>query len=146
MRHYYIYLLHAEVGNSYFGKEKMIYQLFLEAETATNELKDVVRKQINYIVTPIPSLQIRMNLDKMLKIRSDLDCIEDHFYLDLKSLDSKAVLKDHGYMITISASGTYEAETIFFEVLRKINRCFFAMDFENNNYGWLNPVKQVNYI
>ncbi|UTW70984.1 sporulation inhibitor of replication protein SirA [Anaerobacillus sp. HL2] len=46
-------------------------------------------------------------------------------------------------MLTISTTGTYQAETIFFEILRQINPCFFAVDFENRNYGWLNPVKHV---
>ena len=146
MRHYYIYLLKPEVAASYFGKEWLIFQLFFEGETANNELKEVVQKQVKYISSTLPSLQIRKNIEKSLKIRNDFYVLNEHYYLDIKPLESKAVLKDHGHLITISASGSYQAETVFFEVLRKVNSCFFAVDFENKNYGWLNPVKQVNYI
>ncbi|MCT8139909.1 sporulation inhibitor of replication protein SirA [Anaerobacillus sp. CMMVII] len=146
MRHYYIYLLKPEIAMNYFGKEWLIFQLFVEGETEKQELRAIVQKQIEYISGTIPTLQIKKGLEKALRTRNDFYVISDHYYLDNKALDSKAVLKDHGSMLTISASGSYQAETIFFEVLRQINPAFFAMDFENRNYGWLNPVKQVNYI
>lgn len=146
MRHYYVYLLKPEIATSYFGKEWLIFQLFVEGETAKKELRSIVQKQIDYITTTIPTLQIKKNLEQVLKKRQDFYVLQDHYYLDIKALESKAVLKDNGTMITISASGSYQAETIFFEVLRQINPAFFAMDFEKRNYGWLNPVKQVNYI
>ncbi|RXI97914.1 sporulation inhibitor of replication protein SirA [Anaerobacillus alkaliphilus] len=146
MRHYYIYLLKPEIASNYFGKEWLIYQLFVEGETAKKDLRTIAQKQINYISGTIPTLQIKKNLDKALRIRNDFYVLKEHYYIDIKALESKAVLKDHGNMLTISASGSYQAETVFFEVLRQINPAFFAMDFENRNYGWLNPVKQVNYI
>jgi hypothetical protein len=146
MRHYYIYLLKPEVAASYFGKEWLIFQLFTEGHTGNKETQEIVNKQIKYITGTIPSLQIRKSLEKSLRIRNDFNVINEHYYLDIKALNSKAVLKDYGNLITISTSGSYQAETVFFEVLRKVNSCFFAVDFENKNYGWLNPVKQVNYI
>lgn len=146
MRHYYIYLLKPEISTNYFGKEWLIFQLFVEGETANKELREIIEKQIDYISGTIPTLQVKKGLEKSLKTRNDFYVLQDHYYLDIKALDSKAVLKDHGNMLTISASGTYQAETVFFEVLRQINPAFFAMDFENKNFGWLNPVKQVNYI
>ncbi|MFN7250733.1 MAG: sporulation inhibitor of replication protein SirA [Anaerobacillus sp.] len=146
MRHYYIYLLKPEIATSYFGKEWLIYQLFVDGETVKGELRTLVEKQIKYISGTIPTLKVKKYLEKTLKSRTDFYVLNDHFYLDNKALDSKAVLKDHGSMLTVTASGSYQAETIFFEVLRQINPAFFAMDFENRNYGWLNPVKQVNYI
>ncbi|OIJ09999.1 hypothetical protein BKP35_16090 [Anaerobacillus arseniciselenatis] len=146
MRHYHIYLLEPEVAANYFGKEWLIFQLFIEGETANTELKEIVQKQIKYISSTLPSLKIRKNLDQTLKMRSDFYVLNEHYYLDVKALESKAVLKDHGHFITVSASGSYQAETVFFEILRKVNSCFFAVDFGNKNYGWLNPVKQVNYI
>lgn len=146
MRHYYIYLLKSEIATCYFGKEWLIFQLFTEGESVNKQLRDIAKKQINYIVESIPSLQITKGLEKSLKTRNDFYTINDFLYIDMKPIQSQAVLKNHGNMIKISASGAYQAETIFFEVLRQINPCFFAMDFENGNYGWLNPVKQVNYI
>lgn len=148
MRNYSVYLLNPEVAASFFGKERMIFQLFIEGETAGKELREIVRKQINYISGTIPSLQIKKNLEKSYKSKpgQDFHIIEGHYYLTIKALSSNVVLKDHGTMLTISANGTYQGETAIFEVLRKINSSFFAVDFENKNFGWLNPVKQVNYI
>ncbi|OIJ17928.1 hypothetical protein BKP45_20445 [Anaerobacillus alkalidiazotrophicus] len=146
MRHYYIFLLKPEIATSYFGKEHLIYQLLYEGETADTELQEIVKKQINYISAIIPSLQIKKSVEKKLKVRHDFYVLKEHYYIDIKAFESKAVLKDHGNVLTISANGSYQAETIFFEVLRQINSCFFAVDFDNKNYGWLNPIKHVNYI
>ncbi len=146
MRHYYIYLLKPEIASDYFGKEWLIFQLFNEGETADHKLREIVQKQIKYISGTIPTLQLKKSLEIALKTRNDFYILKEHFYLDIKALESKAVLKDHGTMLTITASGTYQAETIFFEVLRHINPAFFAIDFENRNFGWLNPVKKLNYI
>lgn len=146
MRHYNVYLLKPEVAASYFGKERLIFQLFIERESAEKALREIVRKQVNYISGTIPSLQIKKNLERSFKTSQEFHVIEGDYYLDRKSLSSSVVLKDHGTMLSISASGTYQGETAFFEVLRQINSGFFAVDFENNNFGWLKPVKQVNYI
>jgi hypothetical protein len=147
MRNYCVYLLKPEVAASFFGKESMIFQVFYEGETACIELREIVKKQINYISSTIPSLQIKKNLEKSYKTKvgQDFYMLEGHYYLNIKAFNSSVVLKDHGTMLTISASGTYQGETAIFEILRQINSCFFAVDFENRNYGWLNPVKQVNY-
>lgn len=146
MRHYFIYLLKPDIAASYFGKEWLVYQLFIERETANKELKEIVKKQINYITEEIPQNSIEERLTKTLQTKARSYVIKDHYYIDLKSFDSKAYLKIDNNMVTITASGSYQAETIFFEELRQIHSCFFAMDIENKNFGWLNPVKQVNYI
>lgn len=146
MRHYNVYLLKQEVAASYFGKERLIFQLLIEKEIASKQLREIVRKQVNYISATIPSLQIRKNLERSFKTCQEFNIIEGDYYLDKKALSSSVVLKDHGTMLSIVASGTYQGETAFFEVLRQINSSFFAVDFENKNFGWLNPIKQVNYI
>ena len=43
----------------------------------------------------------------------------------------------------MNTSGNVSMETTFFEVLRKCELTFLAMDYENTKYGWLNPLKQV---
>lgn len=146
MRQYNVYLLKPEVATNYFGKERLIFQLFFEKETASKQLREIVSKQVNYISGTIPSLQIKKNVERSFKTCQEFNVIEGDYYLDKKTLNSSVVLKDHGTMLTILANGTYQGETAFFEILRQINSGFFAVDFENNNFGWLKPVKQVNYI
>ena len=45
-------------------------------------------------------------------------------------------------MIVVKASGSYEAETAFFEVLRKIESSFLAVDLDHQRFGWLKPMKE----
>jgi hypothetical protein len=49
-------------------------------------------------------------------------------------------------MITVEASGSYEAETAFFEVLRKCEASFLAIDLEHQRCGWLKPIKERKYV
>lgn len=146
MRHYFIYLLEPEIANSYYGKEQLIYQLFSQGEIVNNPLTKIVEKQIRYISQAIPSLQLNKHLDFQLKNRKDYYVSDERYYVNSKTLKSKAVLAIHPHLLSLTVTGSYHAETTFFEVLRKFDPCFFALDFENNNYGWLTPVKQVKYI
>lgn len=146
MRHYFIYLLKPEIASNYFGKESLIYQLFLEGESATVQLKPIIEKQVNYIIRTMPVLQIKKLVETSFKNRHDYYVSNDQYFINSKTLQSKAVLTVHQHMLSLSVTGSYHAETVFFEVLRKYDSCFFAMDFENSKYGWLTPVKQVKYV
>lgn len=146
MRHYFIYILEPEIAKSYYGKEQLIFQLFSQGEQINNPLTKIVEKQICYITRTIPSLQLKKHLDHQLKNRKEYYVSEEQYFINSQTLQSKAVLTLHKHMLSLSVSGSYHAEAIFFEVLRKFHPCFFALDFENNNYGWLTPVKQVKYV
>jgi hypothetical protein len=50
-----------------------------------------------------------------------------------------------GYLI-IKANGQYDAETVFFEVLRKTESTFIAVDLKNRHCGWLKPIKERKFI
>lgn len=49
-------------------------------------------------------------------------------------------------LIEIVVLGDYEVEMIFFEILCKISFCFFVMDFKIRCYGWLNLVRERNFV
>jgi hypothetical protein len=144
-RHYYLYLIEDEFASHYFGRESVIYQLFRDYHwtNLTREEYILISKQVDYITKPIPLHFMHKRLNVEL-------CEFD--YVQINSL-YRAVLP-HGkgcatFMmkerhIEVLASGDFEAETIFFEILRKINPCFLAMDFRTRRYGWLNPVKEEN--
>lgn len=148
MRHYSIYLLKDDVANDYFGKESILYQLFLEHEQTRKSEDDIIKRQIAYITRQIPVTKIQFQLQKELKAFRGYSNHENTHMLTLKRKHhlSEAELSVYSSHMTLSSTGGYEAETIFFETLRKTCPSFLAMDFNVNRYGWLNPIKQRNYV
>ncbi|WLR52545.1 sporulation inhibitor of replication protein SirA [Bacillus tianshenii] len=148
MRHYSMYLLRDDVAEEYFGKESLLYRLFLEYEQTTMEQSNIIERQVQYITLPIPTAAIQFQLQKELKRYSGYTSDGQVHSLHIKSRTgiSEAQLSVFPSFMTLSARGGYEAETIYFEILRKMYTSFLAMDFETNRYGWLNPIKQRNFV
>jgi hypothetical protein len=146
VRKYKIYLLENDIASLYFGKESKLYHLFLEYERATEMKRSVIQKQIHYISKPIPSLHIRKLLNNTLNSRTDYRTEREGHVLKIVSPPSQARLVINESHILLQAEGSFEAETIFFEVLRKYDPCFLAMDFQLDRYGWLNPIKQRKFV
>lgn len=147
MRHYHIYLIEDEVAEAYFGDESKLFHLFFEAETATfSEQLETLRKQINYITKPITVNEMDDGLRYALKGRRDYNPAFGRHMISTSDGRSEAELIFSDQQMILMASGTVEAETIFFEALRRQERCLLAMDFHNEQYGWLNPIKQTGLI
>ncbi|UOE92751.1 sporulation inhibitor of replication protein SirA [Alkalihalobacillus sp. LMS39] len=146
MRHYDIYLMEKEVARHYFGQESKLFHLFLEQKKATTEFKAIYEKQIEFITRPISTLQLQQLVGQAFKRNQNYEQFKNTHYLSISQPFSQAELTLNPTMITVTSDGGYEAETIFFEVLRKYNACFFAMDMNDFRFGWLNPIKQVKLI
>lgn len=143
MRRYVVYLLESEVAKNYLGKEKMLYQLFYEAENKISPYHSVVKKQIRYITRNIPVKKLHHAFVSELKHGLTSFEPEKIYEVQLKESTSRAILIVNPNYLSIYSYGSIEAETAFFEVLRKIESCFLAVDFKNYNYGWLTPRKRV---
>lgn len=147
VRHYNIYLIENDVAQVYFSKELQILQLFLEAERCTSPKHlEILQKQIDYITRPIPVTRIEHDLNKTLGERSDYNTSSYAYTLDLVDKQSNAELYLNKHCIMNKASGDFEAETMFFEILRNIDPCFLAMEFHKHRCGWLNPIKPNYFI
>jgi Sporulation inhibitor of replication protein SirA len=146
MRHYQIYLIEEEIANHYFGRESIIYHLFLEHERTTSERKKILKKQIQYVTRPIPSLEVHQWLETHLKKRTDYQTYRSAHLIFHHRDRSHAKLKVFDRSLSLTSNGNYEAETIFFDMLYKYNPCFFAIDFELDRYGWLNPIKIRKFV
>ncbi|MCQ6280068.1 sporulation inhibitor of replication protein SirA [Bacillus sp. EB600] len=146
MRNYQLYLIEDEFAAHYFGKEQMFFQLFQEHEQSTGEFKDITQKQINYITKRIPVLKIHQMIQKQLgKVRG---FTEDYgtYMMELSGKLSSAYLRVFENKLEVKANGTLEAETVFFEVLRKSEASFLAIDLEHFRFGWLKPYKERKLI
>lgn len=146
VRNYQLYLIEDEFAAHYFGKERMFFQLFQEHEQSTGDLKDITQKQINYITKPLQVLKLHQLLQKQLgRVRGFK---EDHgtYIMELSGKLSTAYLKVEENKLLVKANGTFEAETVFFEVLRKSESSFLAIDLEHFRFGWLKPYKERKLI
>ncbi len=143
MRRYVVYLLQDDVAKNYFGKEKMLYQLFYEAENKISPYHSVVKKQIQYITRKIPVKKLHQAFMSELKDALTSFEAEKIYEVQLKESASRAILLVNPNYLSIYSYGSIDAETAFFEVLRKLETCFLAVDFKNYNYGWLTPRKRV---
>ena len=145
MRNYQLYLIVEEFASHYFGREKMFFQLFQEHEEAVGEFKYILEDQVRFITKPIQILKIHQVLEQHLKKIKTLYVNKGIYYIEIGSR-SFAKLEIHKRSMNIKSSGDYEAETIFFEVLRKIESSFLAIDFENYRCSWLKPIKETNFV
>jgi len=146
MRKYDIYLIEEEVASYYFGRESIVYNLFLDSERTTHEKKRLLNKQIDFITRPIPVLEIRKMIESTLNSSPTYYQYRDSFFFTVDEPKSEARMVVKNQMIHLESVGSYEAETVFFEILRKYDSCFLAMDYDHNRYGWLNPIKQRKFV
>lgn len=149
MRHYHIYLLKEDVAFDYFGKEFLIFNLFLEKLKETNvDRIELLEKQIEYITKPLSVIEINHYIEKALLVEAQFKVKTTQFIYNCNRsrVQSFAKLEISDRYMKLSSEGSYDAETACFETLRKYHPCFFAMDFENKHFGWLNPIKQKRYV
>jgi hypothetical protein len=146
VRHYQLYLIEDEFAAHYFGRERMFFKLFQEHDRAEGELKFITNKQITYITKSIEVLKIHKLIQKQLGKKKGFRAEHGTYSIELSGKLSTAKLRVYQDLITIEATGSYEAETIFFEVLRKCESSFMALDLDHQRFGWLKPIKERKYV
>lgn len=146
VRKYQLYLIEDEFATHYFGRERLFFQLFKEHQKANGELKFITQKQISYITKKVEVLKIHQLIQKQLGKIKGFKAEHGAYSIELSGKLSTAKLEVFQDLITIDAQGSYEAETAFFEVLRKCESSFLALDLEHQRYGWLKPIKERKFI
>lgn len=146
MRKYQLYLIEDEFAAHYFGRERLFYQLFQEHQMADGELKFITKKQISYITKRVEALKIHQLIQKQLGRIKGFKAEHGSYLIELSGKLSTAKLEVFQELITVEAEGSYEAETAFFEVLRKCEASFLALDLDHQRYGWLKPIKERKLI
>ena len=146
MRKYQLYLIEEEFASHYFGRERIFFHLFMENRRAAGELKAITDLQISYVTKPMPVLRIHQLLHKQLEKTNSFIAKNGHYIVETTHKTSRAVLSVRETYILIEAEGGFEAETTFFEVLRKCEASFLAMDLDNNKVGWLRPIKERKFV
>lgn len=148
MRHFYLYLIKEEFASHYFGREMKLYQLFHEYLWTSRDQHryTTMKQQIDYVSKKIPVVCLDELIRMYLGNQDGYQHVSPiHKYFLSNSRGRATLLLKEPY-IEITATGSFEAETVFFEILRKFDCCFLAMDFKNEQYGWLNPIKERKYV
>ncbi|MBN8207549.1 sporulation inhibitor of replication protein SirA [Bacillus sp. NTK071] len=147
MRHYEMYFIKQDVASQYAGKETLLYQLFLERKGALFvEEKSILDKQVTFITEPVCEEELNKYIVNELGGFRTYEFRNDGHRLSIKQSNSDASLFVRGEKLNLYSSGSNDAETVFFEVIRKLTPSFFAIDFQSGRYGWLNPVKQQKLV
>lgn len=147
MRHYEMYFVKQQISAHYAGKEHLLFQLFLERKRAVQtEEKDLLGKQVAFITDPVAEEELNTYLANELGGFRTYEYKNAGHRLSIKQSKSDASLFVRSEKMNIYASGGTEAETVFFEVIRKLTPSFFAIDFQSGRYGWLNPIKQQKLV
>lgn len=145
MRFYQLYLIEEEFASHYFGRERMFFQLFQEFEYAAGAMKSILARQIQFITKPIPGLKLHQYINQQMYRNKDFLAQKGIYYLEMGKRSS-AKLEINDRCIILKASGNYDAETIFFEILRKSESSFLAIDIDHHRYGWLKPIKERKLV
>ena len=147
MRSYQLYLIKDEIASHYVGRERMFYQLFQDYHLADGELKSIISKQIEYVTKPLPVLRIHQLLYQHLSNHKGFEAKQGTYYLQTNKFRGTALLKvANDRKLVLESDGSLEVETIFFEVLRKIESSFMAVDLESSRFGWLKPIKERKFV
>lgn len=145
MRKYFIYLIENEFADYFYGRENKFFELFAANHNCTGELKEIIQKQIDYITKPLPYYELHRHLSyyvqqKHIQIKGKV------YRTSKKNSKERAELMISERCLQLHAWGGFESESLFFEVLRKFDGRFLAIDIENDRYGWIKPIKERKYV
>lgn len=142
MKMYELYLIQEDIAKAYFGREFLLFDLFSRFSTSQSlSEKKVLYKQMMYITTPLQVIKIHHKLEQALCGLGKYNRTHrTHMLYQGKEYGEVTVKSQY---IQMNTSGSRSIEATFFEVLRKCELTFLAMDYEEKQYGWLNPLKQA---
>ncbi|KOO46420.1 sporulation inhibitor of replication protein SirA [Priestia koreensis] len=146
MRKYDIYLIEKEVANHYYQRAGLIFQLFKDFQQPSHIQYDELKKQVEYITKPLPIEELEDAIESAFLHTTAFFKGEKQYKLSILKTQSRARIKMYDRLISLEGIGGVDAETAFFEVLRKLNPYFLAMDFTKEQYGWLTPIKTKKFI
>ncbi|WAA13504.1 sporulation inhibitor of replication protein SirA [Fervidibacillus halotolerans] len=144
MRQYDLYIIEDLFAIYFYGREQMFFQLFKECHESGEGIKDILIKQVEYITKPIPTKYIYSHILQELGKRTDLIIKRKSFLIVNKRGDTELFLEHK--KLHVKSSGDMFAEFIFMDTLKSLDIHFFALDLENERFGWLKPLKDRKYV
>ncbi|WP_280771954.1 sporulation inhibitor of replication protein SirA [Salipaludibacillus daqingensis] len=146
LRKYEIVLIDEEVAYMYSGMEKKLYQLFQENVYSKGFLKTLTTHQIRYITKDYKRKELNEYIYHSFFHKKDYSYSDNtHTLNEMKNKNYAQLTLYPGKMI-LTARGSIDAETSFFEVLRNYQPFFLALNHDTNKFGWLRPIQVMNIM
>jgi hypothetical protein len=136
MQKYSLYFLKDEFVNHYYHKSDILYHFFRKYQVLHDNVS--YQKQFDFITKEIPTTEIISFLKKHhnLSIHKNESTMEIHDpYTSLK-IDCKQ------REWIVYCPSIHIAETLLFEQLRSYHSSFFVLNVDEDQYGWLAPVRK----
>jgi hypothetical protein len=146
MKFYRLYWIKEEIADYFYGRERSFYNLFRESKYVTGKMEEVVRKQVDYITCSIPFLPFNRAISQALASKRDIIQTDNQFYIESTCGHNTAKICLLDRHIEIELQGHSDWEAYIFELLRKLDGRLLAIDIENEQFGWLKPIKVRKYI
>ncbi|MDD9149551.1 MULTISPECIES: sporulation inhibitor of replication protein SirA [unclassified Sporolactobacillus] len=147
MRSYHIYLIKDNIAKHYFGQEEKLFQLFKDFRSARDKhMKEVLYRQIRFVSHQLDAGKFKTLLQTACKLMTDYTYEDPIHYLKSKRPFSEATLELQGRELKMTSQGTSDMEVTFFEILRKLDGHFLAVNFQARQCAWLNPIKNADFL
>ncbi|EDL63221.1 sporulation inhibitor of replication protein SirA [Bacillus sp. SG-1] len=146
MKSYRLYWIEDEIAEYFYGRERSFFNLFRESKYAYGNMKEVVNKQIQYITRTIPFLPFNRAISQALAAKREYIQNGNQFYIESPCGKNTAKIFVLDKYIEVNIQGHSNWEAFIFELLRKLDGRLLAIDIENEQYGWLKPIKVRKYI
>ncbi|WP_421384804.1 sporulation inhibitor of replication protein SirA [Bacillus salacetis] len=146
MKFYRLYWIEDEIADYFYGRERSFYNLFHESMFADGFMEEVVKRQIHYITRSIPFLPYNRAISQALAAKRDVIQNDNEFYIESSCGKNTAKIRVMDRYIGVEVEGHSDWEAYIFELLRKLDGRLLAIDIENEQFGWLKPIKVRNYI
>ncbi|ASS91316.1 MAG: DUF2522 domain-containing protein [Bacillaceae bacterium] len=148
MRHFYLYLIKKEFAEHFYHRESKIFQLYQEFfwTRKTHPIFEQLERQVNYISRAIPISEIDLLLQSFLSHRNHYQKVSSIHAIQMENQKGQATMVLKERYIEMICTGSFDGELLFFDILGKFDPYFFAMDFTNERYGWLSPIKERKFV
>lgn len=139
MRLYGIYKVKKMYEQFIIGREQLLYELL-----KGNIKDDRSFQEVHYLCDTIELQMIDdVILSKLSKVFDAVHCEEGYYELT-HSVKGKIMLFHSPYSLIVKCDGSRMLDLDLFVSLSEIDRRFFAVMEDGNEWGWLKPVKHTD--
>ncbi|TCT26667.1 uncharacterized protein DUF2522 [Melghiribacillus thermohalophilus] len=138
MDKYSLYWLKDDFAFHYYHKSDVLYHFLFQYQMQSTD--SIYEKQFQFITRTLPKEAIIEHLQSRLGNRY-------HVYTDKRRIDIRydyvnVKIDCYDKEWVIHSSSLQEAEIMFFEALRGYHPSFFVVNYDQEQYGWLSPIKK----
>ncbi|MEN2766351.1 sporulation inhibitor of replication protein SirA [Ornithinibacillus xuwenensis] len=137
MKVYTVYWIKNEFAEHYYYKSDILYRFLREFHAKYNR-NDLVT-QFNFITESFPKEQLSSQLTRLQQNTFRNQAKRNP--IELGNTINYITLHINEKHLKFRCETLEDAEALLFPILRRFHPYLFIMDEENENYGWISPVR-----